>query len=193
MLRYPVELTRDDNDTLLVGFPDFPEAHTFGDDREEALARAVDALETVIDVYIRDRRPIPAPSPVNDESVSLPALVDAKVQIYNAMLAGGVGKAALAKRLNVHLPQVDRLLDVKHGSKVEQLEAAADALGGRLEMFIRFGLGKNNKMQDKATRLLSHRRRATALGPAGALADGGHYVMGDKNTAAAKRKRSKKR
>jgi predicted RNase H-like HicB family nuclease len=36
-LRYAVELTPDDK---LVTVPDLPEAITFGEDREEALARA---------------------------------------------------------------------------------------------------------------------------------------------------------
>ena len=61
-MEYPVTLERDDNDTLLVSFPDFPEAHTFGDDREEALARAQDALATIIDAYIKERRAIPSAS-----------------------------------------------------------------------------------------------------------------------------------
>jgi antitoxin HicB len=134
MARYPVTLTQDDNDTLLVEFPDFPEAHTFGEDEEEALARAVDALETIIDAYIRDKRDIPAPSAVTGASVTLPSLVDTKVQIYAAMRAQRVGKAELAKRLNVFLPQVDRLLDVRHGSKIDQLEAAAQALGSSLNV-----------------------------------------------------------
>jgi len=41
---YPVKLKRDDNDTILVSFPDFPEAHTYGDDEGDALERAKDAL-----------------------------------------------------------------------------------------------------------------------------------------------------
>ena len=131
-MRYPVALTPDDNDTILVTFPDFPEAATYGDDEAEAIARAADALETVIDAYIRDKRDIPAPSAVTGASVTLPSLIDTKVQIYGAMRAQHVGKAELAKRLNVFLPQVDRLLDVRHGSKIEQLEAAAQALGTRL-------------------------------------------------------------
>ena len=40
MLRYPVTLERNFTGTILVSFPDIPEAHTFGGDREEALARA---------------------------------------------------------------------------------------------------------------------------------------------------------
>jgi antitoxin HicB len=50
---YPVILERDDNDTLLVSFPDFPEAHTYGIDREEALTHAQDALASAIDAASR--------------------------------------------------------------------------------------------------------------------------------------------
>ena len=42
MLHYPVRLTTE-GERVLVDFPDFPEAHTFGDTREEALTRASDA------------------------------------------------------------------------------------------------------------------------------------------------------
>jgi antitoxin HicB len=136
MVRYPVTLSPDDNDTILVTFPDFPEAHTFGDDKSEAPARAVDALETVIDAYIRDRRAIPTPSAITKASVTLSSLAAAKVQIYNAMRQQHIGKADLAKRLGAHLPQIDRLLDVRHGSKLEQLEAAAHALGADLDVVL---------------------------------------------------------
>src|SRR5689334_10288229 len=104
MVRYPVTLTPDDNDTILVTFPDFPEAATFGADREEALARAVDALETVIDAYIRDKRPIPAASATARETVALPTLVDVKTQLYAGMQRRRVNKTNLAQRMNVHLP-----------------------------------------------------------------------------------------
>jgi hypothetical protein len=43
-----------------------------------------------------------------------------------------VGKAELAKRLDWHLPQVDRVLNVRHGSQLDQLEAAFGALGKKL-------------------------------------------------------------
>ena len=44
MIKYPVRLEPDTNETVLVSFPDIPEAHTFGEDDQEALVRAVDAL-----------------------------------------------------------------------------------------------------------------------------------------------------
>jgi antitoxin HicB len=52
------------------------------------------------------------------------------------MRAARVGKAELARRLNRHLPQVDRLLDLRHASRLDQLEAAFRALGKRLSVQI---------------------------------------------------------
>ena len=61
-VHYPVHLERDDNGTVLVSFPDFPEAHTFGTDRADALAHAADALATIVAAYRAEGRPIPSPS-----------------------------------------------------------------------------------------------------------------------------------
>jgi len=60
MLRYPVILERDSNNTILVGFPDVPEAHTFGDDEDEALMHAVDALESALSFGARENLPTSA-------------------------------------------------------------------------------------------------------------------------------------
>jgi antitoxin HicB len=46
----------------MVTSPDFPELTTFGDDRDEALMRAVDALEEAIAARMYDNREIPEPS-----------------------------------------------------------------------------------------------------------------------------------
>ncbi|MBF0220488.1 MAG: type II toxin-antitoxin system HicB family antitoxin, partial [Gammaproteobacteria bacterium] len=62
MFDYPIELTPDDNGTVLVTFPDVPEAITFGADRDESLLYAVDALETALSFYVNDRKPLPVPS-----------------------------------------------------------------------------------------------------------------------------------
>lgn len=134
MLRYLVKLSKDTNGTILVDVPAIPEAHTVGDDREEALARAVDAIETALIGYIEDRLDIPAPDAVarRQIAVSLPALTEAKIALYQGMRTSGIGKAELARRLNWHLPQVDRLLDLCHASRLDQLEQAFRAIGKRL-------------------------------------------------------------
>ena len=44
--------------------------------------------------------------------------------------------AELARRLGWHMPQVDRLLDLHHASRLDQAEAALNALGRRLEVSV---------------------------------------------------------
>jgi antitoxin HicB len=43
-----------------------------------------------------------------------------------------VGRAELARRMRWHPPQVNRVRDLRHASKMEQVEAALAALGLRL-------------------------------------------------------------
>lgn len=126
---YPADLTPDD-DTILVTFPDVPEAITYGDDRDDALSRAVDALETALMGYIADRRDIPSPSAAAGRAVVATTLLGSmKIALYRAMRARGWRKADLARALHVDPRQVDRLLDLRHGSPVAQIEAALAACG----------------------------------------------------------------
>ena len=136
-MRYAVNLVPDDNGTILVTVPDIPEAVTFGEDREDALARATDAIETAIMGFMSAREDIPAPKAKAEDSVFLPALSVAKIELYRAMRADGVGKAALAKRLGVALPQIDRLLDLRHASRLDAIERAFAALGRTMEVVVK--------------------------------------------------------
>lgn len=136
MLIYPVELVPDDNGTLLVTCPDLPEVASVGDDEDEALLNVVDAIETALDIYLEERRPIPLPSepPTGARAVTLPAQVSLKVLLHNEMLKQGVRKAELARRLDWRLPQVERLLSLNHASRLDQLERAARVLGKQVEV-----------------------------------------------------------
>ncbi len=139
MLRYPIKLKRDSNGTFLVTAPDFEEVTTFGESEEDALVRAADAIATAMKARIGDRQEIPLPSkPARGQPVvTLPAIVWAKLEVYRSMLEAGVRKADLARRLKVHMPQVDRLLDLDHDSKLDQIEKAATALGRELHLELR--------------------------------------------------------
>ena len=135
MLRYPIKIAKD-GDGYTVRFPDFPEAHTFGEDRDEAKVRAVDALATVIDAYMEDRRPIPTPSAVRRDSAALPPLMALSVELYRAMQEQKVNKAELGRRLQWHMPQVDRALDIHHTSRLEQLQMALEAVGRQVDVTV---------------------------------------------------------
>ncbi len=60
-----------------------------------------------------------------------------KLALYNAWLQSGVTKAELARRLGMPRANVDRLFDLKHSSRPEQIEEAFAALGKRVEIQIR--------------------------------------------------------
>lgn len=130
MFDYPVTLTPDDG-TVLVTFADVPEAITFGVDEDEALLHAVDALETALSFYVEGRQTLPVPSkPKRGQPTVHPsALESAKLGVYQAMTEQGIRKAELARRLGWHMPQVDRLFDLRHASRLDQIEAAARVLG----------------------------------------------------------------
>jgi antitoxin HicB len=128
---YPVKLERAEEGGFTVTFPDVPGAITEADDEEEAVLRAADALETILAAYVKDGKPLPRPRRARGRvrTVKPSALSCMKLAVYQAMQAQGVGKAALGRRLGWHLPQVDRILDLMHASKVEQVEAALAVLG----------------------------------------------------------------
>lgn len=129
MLIYPVSL-QDDEGTTLVTFPDVPEAITYGDTEKEALYHAVEALEVIFMAYMDDRKKIPMPSgPKGRHTIALPALSSAKVLLYNAMIEQGVSKRELSRRIKGFPPQVDRLLDLNHHSRLDHIESAFKALG----------------------------------------------------------------
>lgn len=136
MLTYPLTLTPDDNGTFLVQFPDVPEAITVADDDTEALVNGQEALEAAIEIYFDEKRVVPHPSkPKRGQlSVTLPAIVTAKVLLANEMVSQGVRKAELARRLKVHMPQIDRLVDLRHSSKLENIERAFHELGKSLDI-----------------------------------------------------------
>ena len=132
MLAYPIVL-EDDDGTILATCPDFPEMTTFGNSREEALSHSSDALEEAIAARIHDRKDVPAPTQ-GDDYAMLPSLTTAKVLLYQGMRDSGIGKAELARRLGWHLPQVDRVLDIRHKSRLDQMDAALAAIGVRLDV-----------------------------------------------------------
>ncbi len=133
MFNYPVTLTPDEG-AVLVTFADVPEAITFGADEDEALLNAMDALETGLSFYVDARKALPVASkPKRGQKTVRPtALECAKLGVYQAMTEQGMKKSELARRLGWHMPQVDRLFDLKHASKMEQIEAAAGVLGKRV-------------------------------------------------------------
>lgn len=128
---YRVQLTQTETRAWQVRVPDFPQARTSAPSKAEALRRAAETILTVIDDYVKARLVIPEGSTtsVPGPAVRVPALVAAKVALHNEMRRRGMRKSAMRQRLKWHRPQIDRLLDVRYASKMDQVEKAFDALG----------------------------------------------------------------
>ena len=130
VLIYPAVLLPDDNETVRVEFPDVPEANSFGESNEEALANARDALETALEFYIEQDIDLPEASQLQGRPGVTPSPLGAlRLQLYQSMRDQKVNKAELARRLGWHYPQVTRLFDFDHASRIEQLEAGLAAVG----------------------------------------------------------------
>ena len=133
MQGYPVHL-RKDGKFITASFPDIPEAHTFGNDREHALEMAKEALELAMEFYFDDQRPVPLPSRARkgEPVVNLAPSVAAKVLLLNEMLHQKVRPSELARRIGTTKQEVNRLTDLRHPTKIDRIDAALQALGKRL-------------------------------------------------------------
>jgi antitoxin HicB len=133
-MRYPVNLKKAREGGYVVTFPDIPEAITQGENLEDSLQHAQDALESAMEFYFEDRRRVPAPSKPRPRQhvVELPASLTAKVLLLNEMLRQNVRPAELARRIGTTPQEINRLTDIRHTTKIDRIDDALRALGKRL-------------------------------------------------------------
>jgi antitoxin HicB len=138
-VEYPARFVRDkETGGFVVTFPDVREAITEGESFEEAMQSAEEALELALTFYVEASKDLPKPGPLKRgmRMVSVPPLSEAKLILYEALRSAGIKKIELARRLRCSPSQVDRLLDIQHKSKLDQLQAAFAALGKRLSIHV---------------------------------------------------------
>jgi antitoxin HicB len=138
MLVYPVTIERDGKGWF-VRFDDIPEALSSGRSRAHALSMAQDALETAMEFYFEDRRPVPLPgkAKAGQDSVELPASLSAKVLLLNEMLMQGVTPAELARRLDTTPQSVQRIIDLDHVTKIDTIAQAFRVMDRRLDFQVK--------------------------------------------------------
>jgi antitoxin HicB len=132
---YPVDIRFEDEDGRYHAYSaDLPEAIASGADPAEALAEMRQAVAAAVSGLMIFGKALPAPSPVaaGHYAVALPGALAAKAAVYQAWKASRLTKIALAERMGRSETEVRRILDPKYGTKLDQLEEAATALGGRL-------------------------------------------------------------
>lgn len=132
---YPASLVREeDGKGFYVRYPDLPEALTGGDDLDDALAQAADCLAEAIAGRIRRGDPIPVPSKPRrgQHLIGVPLYLAPKLALYLAMREQGLRNTDLAERLGVSETVIRRMLNPRHNTKPERIQAALAALGRRI-------------------------------------------------------------
>jgi antitoxin HicB len=93
-----------------VTFPDFPEAITEGDSREEAIFNAIEVLRLCLDVRMEQNEPLPEPTePAGGEWITPDAAVQAAVSIKQIRESQGKTLSDMARLLNTSWPATQRL------------------------------------------------------------------------------------
>jgi antitoxin HicB len=135
-MKFPVKLAKEPEGGYTVTFPDIPEAISCGTSVEDALYHAKDALESAMDFYFEDGRPVPSPSKPKKGQylVEIPTSVAAKVLLLNEMALQRVRPAELARRMKVTPQDVNRLTNTRHVTKIDGIAGALKALGKTLEI-----------------------------------------------------------
>ncbi|MEO3988206.1 type II toxin-antitoxin system HicB family antitoxin [Plesiomonas shigelloides] len=129
ILRYPVVITKDE-DGFLATFPDIPEAITGHDDHKSTLAMALDALLTAFEFYFEDERIVPMPSAVEGcDFVEVPISIWAKILVLNAMVENELSQTELANMMGIRKQEMQRIINLKHATKIDTLAAAMKAMG----------------------------------------------------------------
>lgn len=131
--RYPATFEAgEEPGIIVVSFADVPEAITEGDDAEQAMENAADALGHALLAYLRLGRSLPRPGKAGDKMIAPPADIVAKLALLETFEGAGITRTELARRLGKDEKQVRRILDPMHGTDIATLEAAISAMGKRL-------------------------------------------------------------
>jgi len=122
-----------------VTFPDVPGAITQGDSIADAKEMAADALEIMLGTYIEKGADLPAAKTKRGKNarwIEPSALAQMKLALYVEFRKAHVSKTGLARKMGIAKQQIDRLFDLQHSSRVEQLEAAFRAIGKTLAISV---------------------------------------------------------
>lgn len=120
--------------TIVVTFPDVPEAITEGRGKGDARVMAEEALGLALLSYLARGKPLPKPRAKGGDLVDIAVMPDvaAKLAVLETFAAAGITKSELARRIGKDEKEVRRILDPRHPTKLPALTAALRALGKRL-------------------------------------------------------------
>ena len=120
--------------TLVVSFPDVPEAITQGKGALQARANAEEALGLALLSYPQRGLALPKPRARGAKLVSIAVEpeIAAKLALLEAIRERGLSKSAFARLIGRDEKEVRRILDPRHSTKLSTLSEALRALGQQM-------------------------------------------------------------
>jgi antitoxin HicB len=134
--RFAVRLANDPDGGVLATFPDVPEAITFGDDRDDAIRSAQEALAVALFGYLKEGRKLPAAKRKTGTFVAPQATDVLKIAVVEAWQESGISKSEFARMLGVDEKEARRILDPDAATKADRLEEALSILGRRVHIAV---------------------------------------------------------
>lgn len=122
--------------TEIIKCRDLPELLSWPANGETMEDWARYAVEDCIAFRIKDGEKIPTASPAEKDEfvVRLSAVQEAKILLHNAMVDDGVSRSELARKAGIRLPDVTRLLNIKHQTKIDTIRDVMNLLGKDIEI-----------------------------------------------------------
>ena len=139
MLGYYALFEPDVSGGFVVTFPDLNHGATQGETLIEASGLAEDLLAGIVGELMKRGEDLPRASKRCGKQyrlVTLRALQSAKAEFYTAFRASGLRKAELARRMGIPKTNVERIFDLGHASRFDQIEAAFLAIGKKIEVSV---------------------------------------------------------
>jgi antitoxin HicB len=136
---YPVRITFDSNLKEFTGeCRDFFNLKISGRSLREVQKQVHARLLAEIARYIREGIIVPEPSSgePGEDLIRFSLLVRLKVALHNTMRTRGLRKSWLAQEMKLHAPQISRMLDVYHFSRVDMLEKALFLTGAIIHVSV---------------------------------------------------------
>ena len=133
--RFPYWIENAPQGGFLCRFPDFPDFRPEAPTIEKLLTGLREALVPVIEEHIKSGKPAIewrelAPG---EEYLVLSPTLSVKLQLIYAVRERRVTAHELAQRIGCYPQEATRILKFSHPTKIDTLNAAVEAIGGRLD------------------------------------------------------------
>lgn len=124
--------------TEIIKCRDLPELLSWPGDGETLEQWAKYAVQDCIAFRMKDGETIPEASKPEDGEyvVRLSPSEEAKILLHNEMVRRGITRSDLSKRAGLRLPDVTRLLNIRHKTKIDAIISALNSIGADLRFSV---------------------------------------------------------